>query len=85
MKSIGFNSDELFAKGLISGDNAKTLKNSMKSRATRALQLINFILDRVERNPREYDAFIDVLNEDSSLAGQPLLRKEITYHPLVPV
>lgn len=38
-------------------------KNSKQNSTTRAFQLTKFILDRVKRNPREYDAFIDVLNE----------------------
>ena len=65
--------DELFAKGLISGDDAKTVKNpylytilfngSTKTRASQCRRLTELILNRVKRNPRDYDVFIDVLSQ----------------------
>ena len=53
--------DELFAKGLISG--AAVMVMGSMTRALHCRRLTELILNRIKRNPRDYDVFIDVLSQ----------------------
>ena len=56
-------SDELFARGLISGDDADTVKDLSHGTINRAFHLTGYVLHRVELNPSNYLVFIDVLSQ----------------------
>ena len=72
---------KLLARGLITANQKKALRNANQDVVERAADLVQLVTDKVEQNPQHYYDFIKILAEDKSTYGDVLDVLELPAEP----